>query len=442
MPVIMRFSTAASNLGREQFVLYGIIKEGRRCCGPEAEARSLVHRFSFSILALCGLVLVGWSDCASAQSQLYEVKPSRNDPNYRRRQRTDADPNATPPGGVDTRLSIEIFAGEANAGFEAQRWQSTFERAGVSLRIRSAMPGDKLSIREKQYGKLREVSVVGRLEMNGSLTFEGRKFQPNETAALLEWLAELKTYGSQGSPRGKALWGLSNDQFDAIFRALARPVEQEVAEQPLDEALRGFGLPEAYPLRFAYGAKQTIASAPRTKSRLQLKGFSQGTALALLLSQYGLGFRPQRTPAGKIELVVQPADESQSMWPLGWEHLEGTSPVSIAPKLFQQTLVELKDQKLGDVLEAIGQKTDAPVLLDYAKIEARGIDVGSVSVSVEKRRYAWVSLLTRITSPSFLSIRICCDEARKPFVWVTTLKNAGKLPRRQPPNAAATVPVE
>ena len=133
--------------------------------------------------------------------------------------------------------------------------------------------------------------------------------------------------------------------------------------------LRGLGLSEKYPFRLSYAAKQVVATAPRSKSRLQLRGFSQGTALALLLSQYGLGFRPERSPAGKIELVALPADESQSLWPTGWEHLEGMSPVSIAPKLFAQTLVELKDQKLGDVLEAIGQKTNTPVLLDYAKIE-------------------------------------------------------------------------
>ena len=98
--------------------------------------------------------------------------------------------------------------------------------------------------------------------------------------------------------------------------------------------------------------------------------------------------------------------------------------------------------ELGDVLEAIGQKTNTPVLLDYAKIESRGLDVTSVSVTVEKRRYAWASLLTRITSPSFLTTKICCDEARKPFVWVTPLKNTGSLPRRKPAKPAAQAPLE
>ncbi|HEV7999583.1 MAG TPA: hypothetical protein VGP63_06875 [Planctomycetaceae bacterium] len=381
-------------------------------------------------LILAGLLLTGGS--APAQSQLYEVKPSRNDPNYRRRKpaQPQSDPNATPPGGIDTRISVELFGGDETAGFQSQRWVGAFEHAGVALQIRSQMPGDKLSIREKQHGKLREVFLVGRLETTGSLTFEGHVFKQNEATALSEWLSELKAYGAQGSPRGKALWGLSSDQFDALFRALASPVEQELADQPLEDALRGIGLSDRYPLRLSYAAKQIVAAAPRSKSRLQLRGFSQGTALALLLSQYGLGFRPERTPAGKIELVAKPADDSESLWPTGWEHLEGaSSPVVIAPKLFQQTLVELKDQKLVDVLEAIGQKTNAPVLLDYAKIEGRGLDVGSVSVTVEKHRYAWATLLTRITSPSFLTTKICCDEAHKPFVWVTTLKNAGTLRR-------------
>jgi hypothetical protein len=403
-----------------------------------------VRRLPRLSLILAGLLLIGWSTAASAQSQLYEVKPTRTDPHYRRRPPADpqSDPNGTPPGGIDTRISVELFSGDETAGFQSQRWVGAFEHAGVALRIRSAMPGDKLVIRDKQIGKLREVTLVGRLETNGSLTFQGHVFKSNEVSALTEWLAELKAYGAQGSPRGKAMWGLSSDQFDVLFRTLGSPVEQEVAEQPLEEALRGIGLPERYPFRFSYAAKQIVATAPRSKSRLQLRGFSQGTALALLLSQYGLGFRPERTPAGKIELVAVPAEESQSLWPTGWEHLEGASPVAIAPKLFQQTLVELKDQKLGDVLEAIGQKTNTPVLLDYAKIDARGLDVGSVSVTVEKHRYAWVTLLTRITSPSFLAAKICCDEARKPFVWVTPLKNAGTLRKPRKAKPEATAPVE
>ncbi len=388
-------------------------------------------RLPLLIVALAGLLAAAGS---RAEAQLYEVKPSRNDPNYRRR--PPADPNATPPGGVETRINVEIFAGAENAGFEAQRWESTFERAGVYLRIRSAMPGDKLSIHEKQLGKLREVTLVGRLDRDGSLTFETRKFQAGEASAVVEWLNEIKTYGAQGSPRGKALWGLSNEQFDGLFRALAGPVEQDVADLPLDEAIRGLGLPETYPFRMSYGASQVMATS-RARSRLQLRGFAHGTALALLLSQYGLGFRPERTPAGKIELVAMPADDSTSVWPTGWDKLEGTSPVSIAPKLFQQTLVELKDQKLGEVLEAIGQKTSTPIVLDQAKIAARGLDVNNVSVTVERHRYAWFTLLTRITSPSFLSVKVCCDEARKPFVWVTPLKNAGTVPRRRPQRPAA-----
>ncbi len=133
-----------------------------------------------------------------ADAQLYEVKPSRNDPNYRRRPATD--PNATPPGGVDTRINVEIFAGAENAGFEAQRWESTFERAGVYLRIRSEMPGDKLSTHEKQLGKLREVTLVGQLERDGSLTFETRKFKAGESSAVLEWLNEIKNVWRPGKP--------------------------------------------------------------------------------------------------------------------------------------------------------------------------------------------------------------------------------------------------
>ena len=144
----------------------------------------------------------------------------------------------------------------------------------------------------------------------------------------------------------------------------------------------------------------------------------------MLLSQSGLGFRPNRTPSGKLELLGVRAEDGQQLWPVGWDAPEGTYPAAIAPKLFQQTQVELKDQKLIDVLEAIADKTGTPVRVDFASIAARRLDLDSVLVSASGQHMAWSQLLTKITSPSFLTPKIRTDEAKKPFVWVTSIKNA------------------
>ena len=374
------------------------------------------------IVALAAVLTVVWA--APLDAQLYQVLPMRRDSRLRTTQ--PASPSSTDAPSGDTRITIEIFTGKEGVGSQAQEWESVFERAGLLVRIHPASAADKISIREKQYGKLREVFVVGKLERNGTLVFAGRKFARSESASFEEWLRELKTYGAQGNPTGKALWGLSRDQFEALFHALAAPVELEVAGLSLDEAVRALQLPEPYAFRMSVSAGKTLA-APGLKQRpgrLQLRGFSQGTALAMLLSQYGLGFHPNRTPSGKLELLGVRAEDGQQLWPVGWDAPEGTYPATIAPKLFQQTQVELKDQKLIDVLEAIADKTGTPVRVDFAAIAARGLDLDSVVVSASGQHMTWTRLLTNITSPSFLTPKIRTDEAKKPFVWITSIKNA------------------
>ena len=54
--------------------------------------------------------------------------------------------------------------------------------------------------------------------------------------------------------------------------------------------------------------------------------------------------------------------------------------------------------------------------MDRMQIEGRGLDLDSVLVSVPSRRVVWASLLTSLTSPSFLTPKIRTDEAAKPFV--------------------------
>jgi hypothetical protein len=339
--------------------------------------------------------------------------------------------------GGDTQITVEVFTGKEGVGYQAQRWQEVFERAQIFARIRPGVPGDKLSIRENKYGKLRQVFIVGRMNGDGSLDFQDRTFRTSDSSALLEWINQVKVYGAQGNPKGSPLWGLSKDQFEELFRSMAVLVPREVADLSFDEAARSLGLPPDHPLQMSSSADRVLDATRHRRGRLQLKGFARGTALAMLLSQYGLGFRPNRTPEGTIELQAVAADSSARLWPIGWDPPDGTYPAKFAPKLFNQTTVELKDQKLMDVLEAVAEKTGTPIRIDYAKVEPRGLDLENLPVSVRHGRMTWSTLIERVTNPSFLVPKIRTDEANNPFVWITVLPkrapmNTFRVPRRTP----------
>ncbi|HEX4069598.1 MAG TPA: hypothetical protein VHX68_00450 [Planctomycetaceae bacterium] len=392
-------------------------------------------RFRYLLPAFSIIVTVVFE--VPVDAQLYQVVPPRS---QRLRMRQSSPTDAT---GGNTRVTIEVFTGQEGTGLQAQQWESVFDRAGLLVRIHSPFPGDKISIKEKQLGKLREVYVVGKLERDGSLVFPGHKFAKSDSTAFEEWLRELKTYGAQGNPTGKAFWGLSQEQFEAMSGALTTPVQQEVAGLAFDEAIRTLQLPAKYPFRLSIAAEKRL-DAPGIKQRLgklQLRGFSHGTALAMLLSQYGLGFRPNRTPEGSLELVGLRSQDGQALWPVGWDVPEGTYPASVAPKLFQQTQVDLKDQKLIDVLEAIADRTGTPVRVDFASITSRDLDLDKILVNASGQHMTWSRLLANITSPSLLLPQIRTDEAKRPFVWVTSVKNPPVRLRRSTAAKKAAPPV-
>ena len=203
---------------------------------------------------------------------------------------------------------------------------------------------DKIEVRERMLGRLREVKVIGKIDAKGRLAVPGRTFTPDDSVKLREWLRELATYGAQGSPEGKPMWGLLEDQFKAVHNGLAQKVEKEPQGQPLETAMKTLELPAEYPLRMTTDAgewlKKTFPTLPPVRQKL--KGISKGTALSILVNEYGMGFRPLRTPSGSLELVVDPLTKTTDLWPIGWA--PKPSRQVVAPKLFELKPVEIEDK--------------------------------------------------------------------------------------------------
>jgi len=320
----------------------------------------------------------------------------------------------------ETLVSVELLTGPEGVGLAAQEWHQTFEKFGCPLRIRAGVPTDKIEIREKILFRLREVTVVGRLEPNGRLVFAERAFDRRASAALGEWLRELKTYGAQGAPDGKPVWGLDEAQFSELFRALAPVVEEDLSGLSLGKALERLGLPAKYPLRPMVSARRQMESEQPV--RHGLRGFAKGTALAVVFSEYGLGFRPLRTPEGSIVLAIEALEKTSDVWPAGWEIPAETPARVVAPRLYGLVTVEFDEQPLTEALAAVSSQTEMPVLSDEHRIASRGIKPDDVRVKIARRQTSYDLVLRRLTNPSLLTYRLRIDEQKRPFVWITTLE--------------------
>lgn len=327
----------------------------------------------------------------------------------------------------ETDVSLELIASAAASTEHAQAWGQRLQKLDIPFQTRQAVSGDKPEVKEQKLGRLRKVTVVAVLDRNGRILCNDRAFTLAEADKLADWIRELKTYGAQGAPQGKPLFGLDERQFAGVLRELSVPVEVDATGLTLEAALTKLPLPERHPLRITPEAQRAAAGSDPSKTlRTDARGLSIGTALAATLAEFGLSFRPLRTPEGKIELAVSPREAGQDAWPIGWPLDPNKPQGQLVPALFKTVPVTLEDAPLTDVLAAASQAAEIPLLIDHHAIEREEIDLSELKVNVPPRKTTWGLLLRQVTFPHKLGRRIVADDAGKPFVLITTLKETLK----------------
>ena len=327
----------------------------------------------------------------------------------------------------ETEVSLELISGAAAATEHAQAWGQRLQKLEIQFQTRQAITGDKPEVKEQKLGRLRKVTVVAVLDRNGKILCNDRAFTLAEAEKLADWIRELKTYGAQGAPQGKPLFGLDNRQFAGVMQALSVPVTIDTDGLTLEAALAKLPLPEKHPLRMTPEAQRAARESNANKKlRTDARSLSVGTALAATLNEFGLSFKPLRTPEGKIELVVSPREAGQDAWPIGWPLDPDTPQGKLVPALFKTVPVELDEVPLTDVLTAASQAAEIPLLVDHFAIEREEIDLSELKVTVAKRKTTWSLLLRQVTFPHKLGRRIVTDDSGKPFVLITTLKETLK----------------
>ena len=334
----------------------------------------------------------------------------------------------TPPTSPKPRVTfieIKLLASSDGGALHSQQWLKAIEPLDVSLQIQKTSLDDKPEVREREVGTIRYVTVVGMLDRAGKIEFPGRSFSLSDGPKFKEWVNDLRTYGAQGSPEGQPLWGLTKEQFARLYDSLGKLAAVELTGLALREAVSKLPLPEQYPLRWSQAATDAVSKrTARAMVRQEVKGFSAAMALAVVLNDCGLGFRPNRTPAGGLELLVEPLGQRVDYWPVGWPLQQ--QRLKAAPKFFTMTTIELDQVELSDVFLAVSELSETPVLIDYAELDAKGIDPAKLKVSFKRGRTSWSVALKQMVVPQKLSRQIWQDEAGRAFVWITTNRPGGR----------------
>jgi len=319
-----------------------------------------------------------------------------------------------------TSITVELLA-TTGVGAKARQWADILSKLDVVVTVRNGRSDDKVGVTErKSGGSLRTVSVVGELDSSGRLIFPDQIFSLDDAGKLAGWINELRQYGAQGDPNGRPVWGLTKEQFGVVHTALKKPVIAETKDVEITKAVKLFELPGDLPVRFSPAAIARLKErGGQLKVSQSVQGVSQGTALAVLLAEQGLGFRPRRLPDGSIELTADPLDETTKFWPVGWPR-EHNVP-DTCPELFQFKNIELDDEPLSDVLEAVTSVIKVPILIDRYGLDAKGVDLAEVNITFPRKRTTWTEALKTFTYKAKAKFEVLTDEAGKPFIWVTPI---------------------
>jgi hypothetical protein len=319
---------------------------------------------------------------------------------------------------LNTSVAVELLTADG-VGIKAREWSELFEELDVQISIRRSVLKEIPETTEEVLGtSLRDVRIVGRLERDGSITFSDRHYTTEDIAKIREWIDGMKAYGAQGTPKGQPMWGLTKGQFEPIYIALANIRKGELTGQNLAQALQTFKFQEKYPLRYSATAIEYLKQGAAKKTiQNEYPDLSEGAIFAAMLNELGLGFHPRRLPNGKIEFTIIKLGERIETWPAGWPPDQDL--VKLRPELFQSREVELTDEPLLDVVQAIGDIVELPILIDEHGLKAKRIDIRTRKVSHKKKKVILSAALKHVCFQAKCKYEFRMDEGGNPLLWLT-----------------------
>ncbi len=339
--------------------------------------------------------------------------------------------SADEPAPPRRALEVEVLIqSPPSYRINAQEWGRVFQQLGYNVKFREPRGGESPRIEDQDQDDSLLTRVVAAMAADGSIRIGTQKFDTDTTQPLTAALEEIRKHGAKGPPDSSPTWGLTDDQFKDVVQQLAAPVENSVELQSSILATESIGLPGNMKMKFTDAAReQALGKNPDAALQsIDLKGFTKGSAIAIVLSQYGLGFRPRYVAPGQFDIEIDRGNESSNMWPVGWKPEQSFS--EILPAYFRAIPLDVEDVSIDALAGAISEKIAVPHFSSAYALNAQGLDINTLKYSRKNDRISPARLLTAIGDKMHLGFDVRVDEAGKLFLWVTTDTDAAAFRNR------------
>ncbi len=321
-------------------------------------------------------------------------------------------------------VELELVGDARGSAMAFQDWAQALARAGIrNVRLRTAADGSIQPGIETRGTAERPIYVVtGVVRGRDAIELPGRRFRRGDVGRLTQWLDDLAKNGPPESREKRAAFGLTASQLAAVRSELAAPVGFDTAGMTPGEVVAKIASQLTLPLELNADAIQSLGDEKLVDD---LSGFSRGLALAYALRQSGRGLQPRPSGDRASYGVVDAADASD-VWPVGWPP-EG-SPHETLPALFEFLNINVQNVSAAKALDAIAQRIKAPVLLDRSILARHGVDPAQAMVSLPRTRTTHSQALRKILFQARMKYELRCDDAGRPFLWVTSIKPEAAKP--------------
>lgn len=310
-----------------------------------------------------------------------------------------------------------------------QEWLQLLAGIGINqVTIRGLQSGDEPVAKNVGTAERPRYRVVG-IITSQNMRLPGGTFTTGQRTQLKDFFDRLGADGAESltAPRGR--FGLTEKEFSAVLTDLSQLVDFETQDQPLKTVLDQMQAKLKLKCEIDSDATRRIREAPPVADNL--KNFSSGTSLAMLLRGAGLNFHPEKPRGQVIDYRISVADtaalskstlgtladKNPTCWPIGWE--SNKSPGETAPSLLGTRVVEIDGYSLDEALAAIAPLAKVPLLFDHAALAARNIEPAKIQVKLPRGQLTYRRMIDRILSQARLGSQVRVDEGGTPFLWIT-----------------------
>ncbi len=321
------------------------------------------------------------------------------------------------------KLEIDILI-QSQPGYRvrSQEWGRAFQEIGYFPRFREPRPGEELRVVDEKERTSPTVRVVGGMDKDGTIELHGRKFAVTDLKALKDTLTEIERFGASGPPEQNPRWGFTDEELQGIVKQLSDPISGPVTLQSPIGTVESLDLPKTFRLNFtATSRERALGKRPETAPEsIDLTGISKGTGLAIVLSQYGLGFRPKRLSADQIVLEIDSGNESTNMWPTGWKPTQAVA--EILPAYLKSIDIKVEDYPVDGITQVVANKLEVPYYVSSFELAASGKELSSLKYTkIEKLPPGKLLMLMGDRHDLGFDVRV--DEAGKIFCGAQRLQN-------------------